>query len=206
MLGRCLHSGLGQRPAQAGASSGAGRLGRRRIPPVSDARCPSMRLLTLSPCERSGYSTAGSAKPPKNRVAASSTAATRQSRSRAWKGFSVRWWTRRLGVVVDNRAAAQMHEKPPWRQAARRPPRRPGRRAVLIGHVAHAPPTDAAHPFVAADADGAQRAVAVGDTATLPLSDLMSEAAPASAAVMSAWLPRYCWALLRRSPLTQKMP
>ena len=27
-------------------------------------------------------------------------------------------------------------------------------------------------------------------TATLPLSDLMSEAAPAPAAVMSAWLPR----------------
>ncbi len=43
-------------------------------------------------------------------------------------------------------------------------------------------------------------------TATLPLSDLMSEAAPAPAAVMSAWLPKYCWALLRRSPLTQGMP
>jgi len=43
-------------------------------------------------------------------------------------------------------------------------------------------------------------------TATLPLSDLMSEAAPAPAAVISAWVPRYCWALLRRSPLTHGMP
>ena len=32
-------------------------------------------------------------------------------------------------------------------------------------------------------------------TATLPLSDLISEAAPAPAAVISACEPRYCWAL-----------
>jgi hypothetical protein len=34
----------------------------------------------------------------------------------------------------------------------------------------------------------------------------MSEATPAPAAVIRACEPRYCWALLRRSPLTQGMP
>ena len=43
-------------------------------------------------------------------------------------------------------------------------------------------------------------------TATLPLSDLISEAAPAPAAVISACEPRYCCALLRRSPETHGMP
>ena len=39
-----------------------------------------------------------------------------------------------------------------------------------------------------------------------PLSLSMSEATPAPAAVIRACEPRYCWALLRRSPLTQGMP
>ena len=42
-------------------------------------------------------------------------------------------------------------------------------------------------------------------TATLPLSDLISEAAPAGR-VISACEPRYCCALLRRSPETHGMP
>jgi hypothetical protein len=44
------------------------------------------------------------------------------------------------------------------------------------------------------------------DTDMLPLSLSMSEATPAPAAVIRACEPRYCWALLRRSPLTQGMP
>ena len=39
-----------------------------------------------------------------------------------------------------------------------------------------------------------------------PLKEADVKAAPAPAAVISACVPRYCWALLRRSPLTQGMP
>ena len=71
-----------------------------------------------------------------------------------------------------------------------------------LRHFLHAAGQDAAHGLVAADAHVPSEPLLLATTATLPLSDLMSDAAPAPAAVISACEPRYCCALLRRSPET----
>ncbi|WP_449422071.1 hypothetical protein [Rhodanobacter lindaniclasticus] len=68
-----------------------------------------------------------------------------------------------LGVVVDVERLLQMHGH---LGAGLHVDRREGLAVELvdpIGHVAHAAREDAAHRFIAADADGAQRAVVVGD-------------------------------------------
>ena len=74
-----------------------------------------------------------------------------------------------------------------------------------LRHVLHAAGEDASDRLVGADADRADRAIGT-DIDIWPLSESISEATPAPAAVIKAWVPRYCCALLRRSPLTQGIP